>query len=68
MMIPLIEYARKHGLDPSNTRKKAARGDFLTAEKMSGSWVIDSDEPYIDRRIKHGHYVGWRVPKKPREQ
>ena len=36
MMIPLIEYARIHGIDPGNARRKAARGGFSTAQKKSG--------------------------------
>ena len=68
MLISLAEYAQKHSLNHSVIRKRAASGGFATAQKIGRNWVIDSDEPYIDHRIKHGHYVGWRVPKTPNEQ
>lgn len=68
MLISLAEYAQKHNVDPSAIRKRAISGATTTARKIGRNWVIDSDEPYIDHRIKHGHYVGWRVPKKPTDE
>lgn len=60
MMIPLIEYARKHGIDPGNARRKAAKGGFLSAQKVGRDWIIDEQEPVIDGRYKTGQYVGRR--------
>lgn len=60
MLISLIEYAEKHGKDPDNVRKKAAAGSFKTARKIGRNWVIDSEEPWQDKRVKSGNYIGWR--------
>lgn len=65
MMIPLIEYARIHGIDPGNARRKAARGGFSTAQKIGRDWIIDEQEPVVDGRNKTGQYVGRRLLKKP---
>lgn len=61
MLISLIEYAKKHGKDPDNVRKKAAAGCFKTARKIGRNWVIDSEEPWQDKRVKSGKYIGWRT-------
>lgn len=61
MLISLIEYAEKHGKDPDNVRKKAAAGQFKTARKIGRNWVIDSEEPWQDKRVKSGKYIGWRT-------
>lgn len=50
--IPLIEYARQHGRDPSTARQMARRGGFQTAEKFGRDWFIDPDEPYPDGRTR----------------
>lgn len=60
MLISLIEYAEKHGKDPDNVRKMAAAGRFNTARKIGRNWVIDSEEPWQDKRVKSGNYIGWR--------
>ena len=60
MLISLIEYAEKHGKDPDNVRKKAAAEQFKTARKIGRNWVIDSEEPWQDKRVKSGNYIGWR--------
>ena len=59
-MIPLIEYARAHGKDPSTARKMALSGGFETTKKMGRDWFIDPAEPWPDRRIKSGKYIGAR--------
>lgn len=59
-MIPLKDYALKHGRNPATFRQKAIRGGFQTAQKIGRDWMIDEDEPYIDRRVKSGEYVDWR--------
>lgn len=51
-LIPLTEYAKKHGKEVSSVRQKALRGGFKTAVKMGRDWVIDADEPYTDNRRK----------------
>ena len=60
MLISLAQYAEKHGKDPDNIRKKAAAGQFKTARKIGRNWVIDSEEPWQDKRVKSGNYIGWR--------
>lgn len=59
-MIPLKDYALKHGRNPATFRQKAIRGGFQTAQKIGRDWMIDEDELYIDRRVKSGEYVDWR--------
>ena len=51
-LISLAEYAKKHGRDPATCRQMAIRGGFQTARKIGRNWVIDSEEPYPDRRRK----------------
>lgn len=58
--ITLKEYAERHGKDPVIVRQKALRGGFETAEKIGRDWFIDPAEPYADRRVKSGKYVGFR--------
>lgn len=60
MLISLVEYAERHGKSPQTARQVAATGGFKTAQKIGRNWVIDSEEPWIDRRIKSGKYIGWR--------
>ena len=60
MLISLMEYAAKHGKDPDNVRKMAAAGRFETARKIGRNWVIDSEEPWQDKRVTSGNYIGWR--------
>ena len=59
MLISLVEYAERHGKNPANARQMAARGSFQTARKIGRNWVIDSEEPWPDRRVKTGEYIGW---------
>lgn len=59
MLISLVEYAQAHDRDPANARQMAARGSFQTARKIGRNWVIDSEEPWPDRRVKSGAYIGW---------
>ena len=46
-----------HGKNPANARQMALRGSFQTARKIGRNWVIDSEEPWPDRRIKSGKFV-----------
>lgn len=51
-LISLAEYAEKHGRVLATARQKVLRGGFKTARKIGRNWVIDSDEPYSDKRHK----------------
>ncbi|WP_369343210.1 hypothetical protein [Bifidobacterium fermentum] len=62
MLIAIAEYAARHGRSPVSVRQKAVRGGFNTAVKIGRDWLIDSDEPYSDRRRSTG-----RGPGHPRE-
>ena len=59
MLISLVVYAEKHGKCQESARKMAQRGGFKTARKIGRNWVIDSEEPWPDRRVKTGEYIGW---------
>lgn len=52
MLISLVEWAQKHGIDPATARQRAGRGAFQTAQKIGRNWLIDSDEELIDHRKK----------------
>ena len=58
MLIPLKEYARRHGKTPANARQKALRGGFQTAQKIGRDWMIEEDEEWVDHRVSSGKYVG----------
>lgn len=51
-LISLAEYAKLHGRDAATVRQRVLRGSFKTAQKIGRNWVIDSDEPYNDKRHK----------------
>ena len=59
MLISLAKYAEKHGKCQESARKMAQRGGFQTAQKIGRNWVIDSEEPWPDSRVKSGEYIGW---------
>lgn len=59
MLISLVEYAEKHGKCQESARKMAQRGSFETARKIGRNWVIEDAEPWPDRRVKTGEYIGW---------
>ena len=64
MLIPLKDYAERHGKNPAIARQAAGRGSFKTAQKMGRDWFVDEDEPWPDRRVKSGDYIGWRKKQK----
>lgn len=64
MLITLKEYAGRHGRTPATARQMALRGGFTTARKIGRDWMIDESEPWPDRRVKSGQYVGWRDRRK----
>ena len=59
MLISLAEYAERHGKCQEAARKMAQRGGFETARKIGRNWVIEDSEPWPDRRVKTGEYIGW---------
>lgn len=59
MLISLVEYAERNGKCQESARKMAQRGGFETARKIGRNWVIEDSEPWPDRRVKTGEYVGW---------
>lgn len=63
MLISIAKYAAAHGRSQISVQQKARRDGFETARKIGRNWVIDSDEPYSDRRIKSGKFKNFR--KKP---
>lgn len=60
MLIPLIEYSKRHGKNPANARQLIARGAFASVQKIGRDWFVDDTEPWPDRRVKSGNYIGWR--------
>ena len=57
MLISLAEYAKLHNKEVSSVRYMALRKSLITAQKIGRNWVVDSNEPYPDRRVKSGKYV-----------
>lgn len=57
MLIPLKEWAERHGVAPVSARQKAARGNLPTAIKMGRDWFIEENVPNTDNRIKTGKYI-----------
>ena len=58
-LIPLTEWAAKHGINESTARQRARRGS-TPAVKMGRDWMIEEDTPLDDLRQS---YVrdGWHV-------
>lgn len=52
MLIPIEEYAKKHGKAVRSVRQKCQLNGFSTAQKIGRNWLIDENEPYIDKRRK----------------
>ena len=59
-LITLKEYAERIGKARNAVYLHYRKGNFRTAVKRGRDIWIDEDEPYIDNRVKHGRYVGWR--------
>ena len=49
-MIPITQYAAMHGKAEVTARQMARRGGLRTARKQGRDWMVDSEEPYPDRR------------------
>ena len=60
MLITIKEYADRNGLNHGSVRHKCQRGSYKTAQKIGRDWLIDEDEPDVDRRVKTGEYRDWR--------
>jgi len=50
-LISLAEYAALHGVHQDTVRQKILRGNLM-AKKIGRNWVIDKNEPYVDKRRK----------------
>ena len=49
-LIPIKEYAKKHGIDPATVRQRILRGAMPGAVKLANSWFVPRDLPLIDNR------------------
>lgn len=49
-LIPIREYAEKHGIDPATVRQRILRGAMPGAVKIAGLWFVPGDMPLIDNR------------------
>ena len=49
-MITITQYAAMHGRAEVTARQMARRGGLRTARKQGRDWMVDSEEPYPDRR------------------
>jgi len=59
-MITLYEYAKRNNKNYGNVYRKYKKGDFQTAERLGNLVMIDEDEPYSDKRLINGKYIGYR--------
>lgn len=60
MLVTIKQYAERNGLNSENVRHKCQRGSYRTAQKLGRDWLIDDQEPDVDRRVKSGTYKDWR--------
>lgn len=49
-LIPIKEYAEKHGIDPATVRQRILRGAMPGAVKLANSWFVPRYMPLIDNR------------------
>lgn len=49
-LIPIKEYAEKHGIDPATVRQRILRGVMPGAVKLANSWFVPRYMPLIDNR------------------
>ena len=56
-LVSLAQYAELHGISKSAVKQKVASGGYKTARKVGATYVIDANEPHVDRRIKHGKRI-----------
>ena len=49
-LIPIKEYAEKHGIDPATVRQRILRGAMPGAVKLANAWFVPRDLPLTDNR------------------
>lgn len=59
-LITIKEYAQRNGIDHVKVRHRCERGNYKTARRFGRDWVIDSEDVFIDNRVKTGKYKDWR--------
>jgi hypothetical protein len=59
-MLTIAEYAARIGKAPRSVRQKCLLGTLPGAVKIGRDWLIPSEAPYQDRRVKTGEYKDWR--------
>lgn len=59
-IIPIAQYAEKHGLTANAIRRRCIRGTLPGAVKLGRDWFIPADAPFPDYRVKSGDYINWR--------
>ena len=67
-LVPIVEYARKHGVVPTAVRHKCQRGYIPGAVKIGRNWCIPEDAPYEDHRVVSGKYLNARRSRKTVEK
>ena len=61
-LIPIKEYAEKHGIDPATVRQRILRGAMPGAVKLANSWFVPRDLTLIDNRMG-GRSKRWKEDK-----
>ena len=61
-LIPIKEYAEKHGIDPATVRQRILRGAMPGAVMLANSWFVPRDLPLIDNRMG-GRSKRWKEDK-----
>ena len=55
------EYSSLVNRNVSVVRRKCTNGMLASAFKIGNRWVIDSEDPWLDGRVKTGEYKDWRL-------
>lgn len=56
--VSVAEYAAIHNVSHITIQKRCRRGSFSSARKIGRNWILDKNEPFIDRRTTSGKYRG----------
>lgn len=59
-LIPIGEYAEKHGVTDSTMRQRISRGMHPEAIKIGRNWLIQEDAPFVDNR-RDGKSKRWKT-------
>jgi len=51
-LVKISTYAKIYNVNENSVRRKILHGDFESAQKIGRDWVLDKDEPFIDKRKK----------------